>query len=154
MPTGHIFDLGGGYQVEAVPLRGHSAGQCAYLDHHNHILFAGDITGVGGGYPGDPKADNCNVETLWRDMKAVVARLDEIESIFPGHGCWDVTSSILQYELDALDRIMQDPERNADAVRTVQRNGVETKLYTMNIHQGTAVRYTMDKVYRKTHYQY
>ena len=54
IPTGHRFDLGGGYEVEAIPLRGHSAGQCAYLDHHNHIIFTGDIGGAGRKYEGDP----------------------------------------------------------------------------------------------------
>lgn len=153
VPTGHIFDLGGGYEVEAVPLRGHSAGQCGYLDKHNHILFTGDITGVGGSYEGDPKADNCNVETLWWDLQVVVGRLPEIESIFPGHGCWDMTSSILQYELDALTRIMDDPKGNADGTRVFNRGGKGMELYTMNIHQWTAVRYSLEKVYRKTPYQ-
>ena len=69
IPTGYRFDLGKGYEVEAIPLRGHSAGQCAYLDHHNHIIFTGDIGGAGRRYEGDPCADNCTVETLWRDMQ-------------------------------------------------------------------------------------
>ena len=43
IPTGYRFDLGKGYEVEAIPLRGHSAGQCAYLDHHNHIIFTGTL---------------------------------------------------------------------------------------------------------------
>lgn len=83
----------------------------------------------------------------------MVARLDEIESIFPGHGCWDVTSSILQYELDALDRIMADPEGNADGVRKFIRDGKEVKMLTMNIYQGTAIRYSPEKVYRRTPYE-
>lgn len=151
VPSGYRFDLGGGYEVEAVPLRGHSAGQCAYLDHHNHILFTGDITHIGSGHPDDPCADNCTVETLWRDMQAVVSRLDEIEAVFPGHGMLDVTSSILQYELDALERIMKAPE-NADFMQTIICNGQEQMQYAMNIYQGTAVTYKMDNVFRKTPY--
>lgn len=150
--TGTIFDLGEGYEVEAIPIRGHSPGQCAYLDKHHHIIFTGDITGVGG-RPGmqDPYQDNCNVETLWRDMQVVVSRLDEIEAMFPGHGMFDITSVLLQYELNALDRIMKDPE-NADEIKKVVRNGQEMLQYTMNIHQGSAIKYTLDKVYRKTPY--
>ena len=124
IPTGYRFDLGGGYEVEAIPLRGHSAGQCAYLDHHNHIIFTGDIGGAGRKYEGDPCADNCTIETLWRDMQVVVSRLDEIEAMFPGHGMLDVTSSLLRYELDALDRIMKNPE-NADSIKTVVRKGLD-----------------------------
>lgn len=150
--SGHIFDLGKGYEVEAVPLRGHSAGQCAYLDKHNHIIFTGDIGGAAGADPNDPAADNCTVETLYRDMKAVVERLDEIEAMFPGHGMMDVTSVLLKYELDALQRIMDNPE-NADSVKTVSFHGRERTIYSMNIHQGTAVKYDLSKVYRKTPYE-
>ena len=152
IPTGYRFDLGKGYEVEAIPLRGHSAGQCAYLDHHNHIIFTGDIGGAGRRYEGDPCADNCTVETLWRDMQVVVSRLDEIEAMFPGHGMLDVTSSLLRYELDTLDRIMKDPE-NADSIRTIVRNGQEQVQYAMNIHQGTAVKYNLTNVFRKTPYR-
>ena len=152
VPTGYIFDLGDGYEVEAIPIRGHSAGQCAYLDKHNHILFTGDIGGAGRRYEGDPCADNCTVETLWRDMQAVVERLDEFESIFPGHGAWDVTAIYMRCELDALDRIMENPE-NADSIKTVKRNGQEMVQYAMNIHQGTAVKYNLGNVRRKTPYR-
>ena len=151
-PTGHRFDLGGGYEVEAIPLRGHSAGQCAYLDHHNHIIFTGDIGGAGRKYEGDPCADNCTIETLWRDMRVVVSHLGEIEAMFPGHGMLDVTSSLLRYELDALDRIMKNPE-NADSIKTVVRNGQEQVQYAMNIHQGTAVKYNLTNVFRQTPYR-
>ena len=152
IPTGHRFDLGGGYEVEAIPLRGHSAGQCAYLDHHNHIIFTGDIGGAGRKYEGDPCADNCTIETLWRDMRVVVSHLGEIEAMFPGHGMLDVTSSLLRYELDALDRIMKNPE-NADSIKTVVRNGQEQVQYAMNIHQGTAVKYNLTNVFRQTPYR-
>ena len=154
VPSGYEFDLGDGYIVEACPLRGHSAGQCGYIDHHNHIMFVGDITGVGKSkFAEDPAWDNCNVETLYRDMQAVVARLDEIESIFPGHGMLDVTSTLLQYELDTLERIMDHPDK-PDYVKMTVRHGEEFQQCKMNIHQGTAVRYSPDSVYRKTPYQY
>ena len=152
IPTGYIFDLGDGYEVEAIPLRGHSAGQCAYLDKHNHILFTGDIGGVGRSYEGDPCGDNCTIETLWRDFQVVVDRMDEYESIFPGHGPWDITTIYMQYELDALNRIMENPE-NADAIKKMVRNGQEMVQYCMNIHQGTAVKYNMNNVHRKTPYR-
>jgi hypothetical protein len=85
-------------------------------------------------------------------MQVVVSRLDEIEAMFPGHGMLDVTSSLLRYELDALDRIMKDPE-NADSIRTIVRNGQERVQYAMNIHQGTAVKYNLTNAFRKTPYR-
>ena len=122
------------------------------MDKHNHIIFTGDIGGANGGYPDDPAKDNCTVETLYYDMKAVVERLDEIEAMFPGHGMLDVTSTLLKYEYEALQRIMDDP-KNADSIKTVNFGGKERTLYAMNIHQGTAVKYHLDSVYRKTPYK-
>ena len=75
-----------------------------------------------------------------------------IEAMFPGHGMLDVTSSLLRYELDALDRIMKNPE-NADSIKTVVRNGQEQVQYAMNIHQGTAVKYNLTNVFRQTPYR-
>ena len=36
---GHVFDLGGGYEVEAVLLPGHTPGQCGFLDRWNMFLL-------------------------------------------------------------------------------------------------------------------
>lgn len=146
LPSNARIDLGQGYEVEVIPLRGHSAGMCGYLDHHNHILFAGDLTGIGAPKPGEPKPENCTVERLREDMAAIVERLDEIEGVFPGHGMLDQTNVVLQYELDTLDAILKNPE-NYDKKREIVRPGGTKCIYTKNIYQGTAVRYTPEQVY-------
>ncbi len=48
---------------------------------------------------------------------------------------------------------MENPEGNVDGIHTFNRDGKEVKMFTINIHQGTAVRYTLEKVHRKTPYQ-
>ncbi|MCD7862479.1 MAG: MBL fold metallo-hydrolase [Lachnospiraceae bacterium] len=152
IPSGYIFDLGDGYEVEAMPIRAHSAGQCAYLDKHNHTLFTGDIGGAGRSYPGDPCAENCTIETMWRDVQYVVSRLDEIEGLFPGHGMLDVSSVMLKNQLEALDRIMEDP-KNADSIKKMVRNGEEMVQYAMNIRHGSTIKYNLSNVYRRTPYR-
>ena len=47
---------------------------------------------------------------------------------------------------------MENPE-NADAIKKMVRNGQEMVQYCMNIHQGTAVKYNMNNVHRKTPYR-
>ncbi len=152
VPAGYNFDLGDGYEVELIPLRAHTAGQCGYLDKHNKVLITGDIGGVGKFDVGDPCADNCTIETLWRDLQYIVDRMDEYEGVFPGHGMLDCTNVCMKYELDACDRIMEDP-KNADAIKTINRNGVEQKQYSMNILYGSNVKYDLSNVYRRTPYR-
>lgn len=146
LPSNACIDLGGGYEIELIPLRGHTAGQCGYLDKQNHAFFCGDITGIGGPKPGEPKPENCTVERLRDDMQAIVDRLDEVGGVFPGHGMLDQTPIMLQYELDTLNAIMRDPQ-NYDSKKEIHRPSKTMVSYTKNIHQGTAVRYNLNNVY-------
>ena len=61
---GHEFDLGGGVIVEAVLLPGHTPGQCGYYDRQKHLLFCGDITGIGSRPKGTPYGEFCTVEAM------------------------------------------------------------------------------------------
>lgn len=146
LPSNAIIDLGQGYEVEVIPLRGHTAGMCGFLDKHNHILFSGDLTGIGFTRPGDPHPENCTVERLRDDFAAICARLDEIEGVFPGHGMLDQTNVMLQYELDALNAIIRNPE-NYDSKREMDTPHGKIISYSKNIHQGTAVKYSPDNVF-------
>lgn len=147
LPSNAIIDLGGGYEVEVIPLRGHSPGMCGFLDKHNHILFAGDLTAIMGHVkPGEPKPENCTVERLRDDFAAICARLDEIEGVFPGHGMLDQTNVMLRYELDALNAIMENPD-NCDSKKVVNTPHGTMTFCSKNIHQGTAVKYSPDNVY-------
>ena len=54
VPDGHIFNLGGGYEVELIWLGGHAPGMAGYLDKKNRIIFMGDdlcsdVSGVASG---------------------------------------------------------------------------------------------------------
>ncbi|MBQ4253808.1 MAG: MBL fold metallo-hydrolase, partial [Erysipelotrichaceae bacterium] len=144
--SNHLFDLGDGYEVELIPLRGHTRGMSGYLDRHNHILFCGDLTSVLGSR-GEKKDNNETCEQLRDDIAAIVARLDEIEGVFPGHGMLDQTPTMLVYELNTLNQILDDPQNYDDHV-FIQRPGRVMESFRKNIHQGTAVRYMMDAVYK------
>ena len=92
VPDHYIFDLGQGYEVELISLPGHTPGHCAYLDKHNHTLFGGDQTCLGGSI----MLMGPEWVAKMRDaLKGLVDRLDEIEGVFPGHAFVDMAPQVL-----------------------------------------------------------
>ncbi len=145
--SNECIDLGDGYLLECVPLRGHTPGMCGWLDKQTGCLFSGDLTNMMGALdPEEPHPENCTVERLQLDMSEICKRLDEISGVFPGHGMIDQTPIMLQYELDTLNMVLANPE-NYDKVRKMVRAGGAVDSCTKNIYQGTAVRYTPNNVY-------
>lgn len=105
---GHVFDLGGGYEVETIRLAGHSRGQAAFLDKQARILFPGDDViamriGIGGKTPG-------TLREFRENMGKLAERVSEFDSIFPGHFIVDIDSSAIFDMLDTLDAILAAPE--------------------------------------------
>lgn len=135
------IDLGEGYLVECVPLRGHSAGQSGWLDHQTHCLFTGDTGGAGRTVEGEPHPENCTIERLRDDFRVIVSRIDEVGGVFPGHGPLDQTPVILKYTLNACEWICNDPEKYDE----INARGQCTRY----IFQGTSMKYTPEKVYMK-----
>lgn len=107
IPDGYLFDLGGGYIVETIMLAGHAAGQAAYLDRQTKCLFCGDdIIGMRVSVYGDL----ARIIDFRDRMAKLAGRIDEIEGIFPGHFVTDLDNTSILCMLDALNRIVEDPE--------------------------------------------
>ncbi len=106
---GFTFDLGDGYEVETIRLAGHSKGQAAFLDKQNRALFPGDDViamrvGIGSREPGTLREFRDNMERL-------AARLEEFDSIFPGHFVVDIDSTAILDMVDTLNAIIKEPDR-------------------------------------------
>jgi glyoxylase-like metal-dependent hydrolase (beta-lactamase superfamily II) len=144
----HLFDLGGGYIVEAILIPGHTAGQCGYYDHQTGCFFVGDLTGIGGKPKGAPYREFCCVEAMHDELEKIQPRLKDMSGIFPGHGMFDVHPIILRYLYETTNQILKDPE-NYDSIRTFSRNNQEMVSATKNIFQWTALRYNPKLVYRQ-----
>ncbi len=147
LPANYIFDLGGDYEVELIPLIGHTPGNSGFLDHHNRILFTGDVTGLGMPRPGEPHPENCTVEAQAECFRAIWPRHDEYDGVFPSHGALDQTNTVIKYHLDALEAILKDPE-NCNEMTKFVRDGKEEVMCKKYIYQGTAVKYSLDRVYK------
>ncbi len=110
---GHIFNLGGDYEVELIFMGGHQVGHCALLDRKNKTLFPGDnilsmrvaIKPRTGLYK-----EFGTVRTLRDNMLRLVERIEEFDGIFPGHFMVDVDSRVAVDMYEALDAIVKNPD--------------------------------------------
>lgn len=108
VPDGYLFDLGGGYEVELIWVPGHKPGHAMFLDKHSRILFAGDDiismrVGIG---QNDP---NATVEAYRDQLEKLAQRIDEFDSICPGHFIFHLENTVIQSFLDAANAILKDP---------------------------------------------
>lgn len=146
VPDGYKFDLGDGYEVEAVHLPGHAPGQCGYYDLYNHDIFVGDTNGIGRPFEDDQYPQFYSVEALRNALRKLKPRFSEIHGVFPGHGALDLPNVALQNILDAAEIVCRDPN-HYDLKKVVTRWGVTREIYYKNILQGSAIRYEMSQVY-------
>ncbi len=125
-PNGHIFNLGRDYEIELVFLPGHQAGHSGYLDKKNRILFCGDDfismrVGVNGPKPGMPHGEFATVTALKNELEKLVKRLNEFDSLFPGHFMVDIENSVVQGLLDACTEVVENPDNYDYAEETLGR---------------------------------
>ncbi len=144
VPDGYMFDLGGGYLVEVVPLPGHTPGQCGFLDHHNHTLFIGDTTNMGT-VSDEPYGEYCTVTALRDSLLQLKPRFSEIQGVFPGHGMLDQSVVTMQYLLDAAEAIIAHPDRY-DSKTVIKLGGGTRESYCKFVYQGSAIRYDMNSI--------
>ncbi len=147
VPANHVFDLGEGYEVELIPLVGHSVGQSGYLDRTNRVLICGDVTGIGRPLEGEPKPENCTVEALRDCFAKIWDRHEEYDGVFFGHAMLDQTNVIVKYHLDALNAILKEPD-HPDEKKEMEFQGHHIVMCKKYIQQGTAIKYTPDNVYK------
>lgn len=151
-----VFDLGGGYKVEMIWMPGHQAGHAFFLDYQNRILFTGDglesgttaITGVS--KKGDTYGPKyINVQSLQKQFKLLVEEhLDDIDTIFPGHGILDIESRVLPDVLKALDKILADPE-NPTRRKVKEKDGKVKAEYFMEVPGFTELKYNPKNILPK-----
>lgn len=151
--NGHIFDLGGGHEVELVWMPGHQAGHAMYLDKKNRVLFAGDdvcsdVIGAGGGpRPGDPYGKYCTISAFREELFKLCQRLDEFDYLFPGHFMVNLESGLLMNILDTCDAIIADPKNYDYKKQRVDKAGNVSDRYFKYVRGFSAVAYNDGGVY-------
>ena len=109
---GHVFDLGGGYQVEVIYTPGHASGGLSFLDVQNRILFTGgmhsDNTFIFGGNTFFPY--ECTMEAFKDGLETLVEKhLHRFDRIFAGHEIVPLDASYVTEELQAVKDVLADP---------------------------------------------
>lgn len=115
VPNGYIFDLGGGHEVELIHLPGHQVGHAGFLDNKNRILFCGDAfismrVGINPAKPGYPHAEYGTVRAFRDELAKLKDRIDEFDSLFPGHFIVDIPSDVVPNMYEVTKRIVEAPD--------------------------------------------
>jgi glyoxylase-like metal-dependent hydrolase (beta-lactamase superfamily II) len=153
VPDGHIFNLGGDYDIELFWTAGHAAGHAMFIDKKGRNLIAGDDVisdriGCGGG----PKKgmfyqEYCNL-TSYRDrLKILVTRLDEFDYVFSGHFANNLENSVLLNILEALNDVIEDPKRYTYIEESISNTGEKSVAYYKQVKGLGRIRYSENGVY-------
>ncbi len=151
VPNGYLFNLGGDYDIELIHLPGHSTGHAAFLNKKERYLIVGDdccfgAVGIGGNRDGNPDGRYATVEALQAELKKLIARMDEFDSLFPGHGPVDTGPIMLVSLLEAIDEVLADPS-SYDAKSEKVQNGVTVTQYKKKIFESGYLQYTTNSLY-------
>jgi glyoxylase-like metal-dependent hydrolase (beta-lactamase superfamily II) len=152
VPTGHIFNLGGDYDIELFWTAGHSSGQCMYIDKKSRNIFAGDDLisdriAVGGPGKGLFHQEFSNLSTFADRLKILVTRLDEFDYVYSGHFTNKLENSVFVNLLEALNEVIADPKNYTYIEETVGRTGEKSIAYYKQIKGLGRIRYSENSVY-------
>ena len=145
---GHIFNLGEDYDVELVWTAGHSSGHSMFLDRKSRYLFAGDdicsdVTGCGSG-----SGPYGNLTAYRDNLARLVARMDEIDYIFPGHFMVNLENFLLLNILEALNEIIADPTCYDYKIEHISGSSGEKRVRMHKFIKGfSTIAYTEKGVY-------
>ena len=145
--NGHVFDMGGGYEIEAIHLAGHTSGSMALMDRKRGILFTGDAimtppcSTMIVSFAGTADDPDASVEAFCDRLSYLIERVPEINYLCPGHCAPQAEPSLISDALDCCRDILADPETGGEA-----RFRAGAKLH---IRGGMSITYSRSHVYRR-----
>jgi glyoxylase-like metal-dependent hydrolase (beta-lactamase superfamily II) len=151
--NGHIFNLGGDYDVELVWTGGHSPGHSMYLDKKSRYLFTGDIVvshvmmAGTGPRPGRPYGQYANLTTFRENQTKLVARLNEYDYLFPGHMMANIESNVMVGVLQGVNEIIANPESYTYKEIVTPSSGPQQERLHKYVNGFTTIGYGMEGVY-------
>ncbi len=107
---GHVFDLGGGYEIEVFHLPGHSAGGIALLDRKRRALYTGDAIVWTPTFcmsrPGIVITPYMTVEKFRDGVSRLMEHIDEFDIVYPGHSRLGLDKQIVPDMLACCDELL------------------------------------------------
>lgn len=150
---GHLFNLGGDYEIELLWTAGHAAGHAMYLDKQNRILITGDClipatNSVGNGpRPQDPYGKYSTIEAYYYQMKKVAERIAEYDYLFGGHYGVEFESNVIVDVVETAKKILDDPQSYDYKKEKRTADGKTRVIYCKEIPNFSCISYTMRGVY-------
>ena len=142
---GHVFDLGGGYEVEVFHLPGHAPGGIALLDRKRRVLFSGDALvwtpTLIMGRPGWPCTPWHTVEKFRDGLLRLEAHMDEFDVVYPGHSRQALPTSIVTDMIACCNELI-------DGDLTVHYN-IMGSGGTVHVHGMAKIAFTEDRIHVK-----
>jgi hydroxyacylglutathione hydrolase len=160
IPEGHVFDLGDRH-VEAIAIGCHSPGSLAYLDHEYRLLFTGDELESGQVLINDPRnIGYASVERYLFNMKMLMTRIGEFDTICPGHNGSPMDASIIEPFIENCERIINGIEGKRDISSSTYLHGRPddpraadaprlrmNPIYRRSEWKGTSIVYNINRIY-------
>lgn len=121
LPNHGTISLGGDYELEMIHMGGHAPGLCVFLDKKSRTLYSGDAlfacgvpgSGLGIGLhspePGMMHGECMGIVYYHQCLKDFCRRLDEFDSVMPGHGFVNAPKEVAADTLKATEAVMADP---------------------------------------------
>ena len=112
--AGHVFDLGGGHEVEVLLTPGHTPGGICLLEKKRRRLFTGDslvrtptLLFLGSG-------PLCTVEAFHEHLLPLQARKAEFDALYPGHFETPQPVELLDDMVRLSEQILREPDAFED----------------------------------------
>jgi glyoxylase-like metal-dependent hydrolase (beta-lactamase superfamily II) len=140
---GHVFDLGGGYEIEAFQIPGHSAGGVALLDRKRRALYSGDAivwtpTFCSGTIRSTENLDYFTIEKFRDGVARLMEHIDEIDIVYPGHSKLGLNKRIIPDMLACCDELL-----NGD---TSIQSYVPGRDMPVHIHGMAKIAFSLDRI--------
>ena len=108
---GHIFDLGGGHEVEVIHTPGHSGGCIVLLEKKRRILFTGDSLVRTPTLIFMAQHPLGNVESFRDSLVRLAARKGEFDVLYPAHNLTPQPVELVDDMIALCGQILEDPDR-------------------------------------------
>lgn len=142
---GHVFDLGGGYEVEVFHLPGHAAGGIGLLDRKRRAVFTGDALVWTPTFcmsrPGVPVTPYMTVEKFRDGVARLCEHLDEFDVLYPGHSHLGLSKQLVPDMLACCDELLAG---DLSAQETVPMRG-----NPVHVHGMAKIAFTEDRIWVK-----
>lgn len=151
LEIGHVFDLGGGHELEVLHTPGHSPGGISLLEKKRRMLFTGDAIVYTPIFMfGQIKVDGAQrkyvtIEGFRDALCQLRGRKAEFDGIFPGHHNMNLSPDYVDELLACCNDILADPNCNQEQSERTSPDGSSIAVKT-RVHARGLISYSDNRI--------